>query len=164
MIVTRCTLLSLALFGCGSEMSSAAWVREPESSAVIGGAPVALEHESTTNLTVSDAAPSDGPHRLDHTVTLGSVTALPPSDAAPTASNGGPTVIVNVNNDTQAGQQPYYGGYWGGGVGLGAGRGGGAHAAPHSSGGGAPIIPGQSWPAPPSYGPSFPQHTSPAPA
>jgi hypothetical protein len=161
-------LLTLAA-GCGGAASNADWLREPESGAVIGDAPTALAHDAASNTVTSDSSyavselePTAGRQRLDHTVTLGEIIALPPG-AAPASQNGGSTtVIVNVNNNMQPAYAPYYGGY-GYGYGALARTGGGSRPspAPHQ-GGSSPVIPGQSWPAPPSYGPSFPYSTSPA--
>ena len=153
--------------GCGGAASNADWLREPESGAVVGDAPAALAHESSASTAVSDSTyalselePTAGHQRLDHTVTLGEVIAMPPGAAAANQS-GGTTVIVNVNNSMQPAYAPYSGYGYGYGS-LAWGSGGGRPApAPHQ-GGSSPVIPGQSWPAAPSYGPSFPYSTSPA--
>jgi hypothetical protein len=88
------------------------------------------------------------------------VEALPPS-AVPAMPAGAPTtVVVNVNNYSQPAYAPY-GGYYGAFPVAREGR--GAHSPSHavqSTPG--PVIPGQNWPAAPSYGPSFPYSTSPA--
>jgi len=162
MVTARVALASGALAllaGCGGAASNAEWVTTPESGAVIADTPVAFEHEASPSVAVSELEPTVGRPRLDHTVTLGEVIALPPS-AAPASQAGGnsTTVIVNVNGAAQPAYAPYYGGYgaltWGD-------RGGGGRPAPHPAGA-SPVIPGQSWPAAPSYGPSFPYPTSPA--
>jgi hypothetical protein len=158
------------LAGCGGAASNADWLREPESGAVVGDAPATLAHEATSTplandstYAVSELEPTAGRQRLDHTVTLGEVIATQPG-AASANQSGGTTVIVNVNNTMQPGYAPYYGGY-GYGYGALARGGGGSRPSPTPQGGGAsPVIPGQSWPAPPSYGPSFPYSTSPASA
>ena len=150
--------------GCGGAASNADWVRTPESGAVAADPPVAFEHEASSSAALHEVESPSGRQRLDHTVTLGEVFALPPT-AAPASQNGGSTtVIVNVTNSAPA-YVPYYGGY---GYGYGAlarseaGGGSRPSPAPHQAGS-STIIPGQSWPAPPSYGPSFPYSTSPAP-
>lgn len=154
--------------GCGGAASNAEWLREPESGAVVGDAPAALAHESSSSAIVNDSSyavselePAPGHQRLDHTVTLGEVFAMPPSGAATNQGGGSTTVIVNVNNTMQPGYTPYYGGYGYSALARGSGGGSRPAPAPHQ-GGSAPIIPGQSWPAAPSYGPSFPYSTSPA--
>lgn len=153
--------------GCGGAASNADWLREPESGAVVGDAPAALAHESSANAVVNDSTyavselePTAGHQRLDHTVTLGEIIAMPPGAAA-NQSGGSTTVIVNVNNSMQPAYAPYYGGYGYGALAWGSGGGSRPSPAPHQ-GGSSPVIPGQSWPAPPSYGPSFPYSTSPA--
>jgi len=170
MVALRTALgfVALTLVGCGGAASNADWLREPESGAVIGDAPAALAHESASSTVVSDASyamselePTAGRQRLDHTVTLGEIIAMPPGAAPATQNGGSTTVIVNVNNTMQPGYAPYYGGYGYGTLARGNVGSGRPSPAPHT-GGSAPVIPGQSWPAPPSYGPSFPYSTSPA--
>jgi hypothetical protein len=154
----------VALTGCGGAAANSEWVREPEGGgSLAGGESLTLEHDGTVS-TTSDSAPTSGPQRLDHTVTLGSVIATPPDPAAPGAPPPA-SVVVNVNN---------YGGGYGSGAYYGYGYApyfagsrpsGGAppHASTLPSGGGSGSMqPGQSWPAAPSYGPSFPYHLSPA--
>jgi len=165
MLVARTAWLACALClgGCGAAVSNEAWLREPEPGTLAAGEPLRVEHDaaltSTTSM-VSDAAPRSGPQRLDRTITLGSVEAT--AAAAPAPAAGTPaTVVVNVNTYTPPAYAPYYGGYYG------------AFPVARSSGGGhapsnaartspAPVLPGQNWPAAPSYGPSFPYSTSPA--
>jgi hypothetical protein len=171
MLTVRGALVSLALAslaGCGGASSNAEWVRTAEAGAVVGDAHVAFEHDASAGLgeaatsTDSDELdPSSGRQRLSRTITLGEVVAMPPS-AAPAAQGSGTTVIVNVTNQTQPAYVPVYGGY---GYGYGAvalGSRGGSRPSPSPHAASAPIIPGQSWPAAPSYGPSFPYSTSPA--
>jgi hypothetical protein len=159
MLVARTTLslCLLGLPGCGSAVSNADWVRAPEPGTLSGNEPLSLEHEQTT-VTVSDAVPRSGPQRLAHTVTLGSVEATP-QIAAPAAPAGGTTVVVNVNNYSQPAYAPY-GGYYGALPVALSDR--ALHPPAPARSGPAPVIPGQSWPAAPSYGPSFPYSTSPA--
>ena len=154
----------LSLSGCGAAANSE-WVREPEGGGSLGGGEsLAAEHDASVD-TTSDSAPKTGPQRLDHTVTLGSVVATYPEPAAPGAA--GPSVVVNVNNYTGGyGSTPYYGGY-GYAPYFAGSRPGGGGAPPHAShqpsgGGSSGMIPGQSWPSAPSYGPSFPYQLSPA--
>jgi hypothetical protein len=152
-------LLAL-LAGCGGAAANADWVRTAEPGAVAADAPVAFEHEASSRYEVSELEPSTGPQRLDHTVTLGEVYAVPPSGAPAGPSGGTTTVVVNVNN-MQPAYAPYYGGYGYGALGWSERGGSRPSPSPHGAGG-SPVIPGQSWPAPASYGPSFPYSTSPA--
>jgi hypothetical protein len=172
MVALRTALGFVALTlvaGCGGAASNADWLREPESGAVIGNAPAALAHESTSSSVVSDSSyavselePTAARPRLDRTVTLGEIIAMPPGTAPATQNGSSTTVIVNVNNTMQPAYAPYYGGYGYGYGALARGSAGGSRPSPAPHQGGSPVIPGQSWPAPPSYGPSFPYSTSPA--
>jgi hypothetical protein len=136
---------------------------------VVGDAPAALAHETTSSSVVNDSSvavaelePNQERQRLDHTVTLGEMYVNPPSGAPASQGGGSTTVIVNVNNNMQPAYAPYYGGYGYGALARGNFGGSRPAPAPHQGGGSAPVIPGQSWPAAPSYGPSFPYSTSPA--
>jgi hypothetical protein len=165
-LAAGCVLVSLT--GCGGAAANSEWVREPEGGGSLGGGEsLASEHDAASD-TTSDSAPQGGPQRLDHTVTLGSVIAPPPDPAAPGAPAAPSSIVINVNNYGGGyGSAPYYGygyaPYYAGGS-----RGGGGappHASQLPSGGGgrsSSMTPGQSWPAAPSYGPSFPYHLSPA--
>lgn len=148
--------------GCGGAAANADWVRTPEPGAVAGDAPATFEHEASSSPELSELEPPTGPRRLDHTITLGEVFAVPPSGAPAPQSGGSTTVVVNVNNSMQPAYAPYYGAYGYGGLAWGgSGSGSRPSPTPHSAGS-SPVIPGQSWPAPASYGPSFPYSTSPA--
>lgn len=148
------------LAGCGGAASNADWVRTAESGAVAADPPVAFTHETSASFGTSELEPTVGRQRLARTVTLGEVIASTPSTAPAGQGGSSTTVVVNVNNAAQPAYGPYYGGYgaltWGE-----RGTGSRPSPAPHQSGS-SPVIPGQSWPAPPSYGPSFPYSTSPA--
>lgn len=154
----------LALTGCGAAVSNEAWLREPEPGTLTAAESLSVEHDASlavaTPGTVSDAAPRTGPQRLDRTITLGAVEATPPS-TVPSAPGAAPTtVVVNVNNYGAPAYAPY-GGYYGAFPVARSER--GAHSPSHAvQSTPAPVIPGQNWPAAPSYGPSFPYSTSPA--
>jgi hypothetical protein len=157
-------LLLLSLAGCGGAAANADWVREPEGGGSLGSEePLALEHDASMT---SDSAPTGGPQRLAHTVTLGAVVAAPSDPAAP-AAPAPSSITINLIN-YGGGQSPYYGYGYGYLPYYGSGRPGGGSPPsgfpPHPSQGGgpAPMQPGQSWPAAPSYGPAFPYHTGPA--
>jgi hypothetical protein len=156
------TVALTSLAACGGAANEA-WVREPEGGGSIGDEQATLEHDATAPELSSESAPQAGPRRLDHTVTLGEVYMAPPGPGAqgPVAA-GPPSVVVNVNNYVTP--APGYG-YAGYGVPVVSGGGFGSGTAPGSSftrGGGSTVQPGQSFPAPPSYGPQFPYHLSPA--
>lgn len=166
-VVVRLTplLAFVALTACGGAATNAEWVQEPEGGGSIGQQPVALDHDAVAE-TTSDYAPKNGPQRLDHTVTLGSVFVAPPDPSSP---SGPPpaSVTINLNNYNGGGYgTPYYGGYGyvpyyaGGGFRPGGGFPSGGN--PSHGGGSSTIQPGQSWPSVPSYGPAFPYHTGPA--
>jgi len=156
------TLASLA--GCGGAAANSEWVREPEGGgSLAGGEALGLERDRAVD-TTSDSAPKSGPQRLDHTVTLGSIVATSP-DPAPPGAPAPASVVVTVNNYGGGyGSAPYYGyGYAPYFAGSRPGGGAPPHASTLPSGGGSGgVQPGQSWPAAPSYGPSFPYHLSPA--
>jgi hypothetical protein len=159
-----------SLAGCGGAAANSDWVREPEGGRLGGGEALGLGSDAAAD-TTSDSAPKSGPQRLDHTVTLGSVVATSPAPATPDAAASSSSVVINLNNYGGGyGSTPYYGGGYGapysGYAPYFAGSrwgGGAAHAgtAPGRSGSGS-TQPGQSWPAAPSYGPSFPYQLSPA--
>ena len=155
-------LVSLA--GCGGAAANSEWVREPEGGgSLAGGESLGLEHDATVD-TTSDSAPKSGPQRLDHTVTLGSVVATSPDPAAPGAPAPS-SIVINVNNYGGGyGSTPSYGyGYAPYFAGSRPGGGAPPHASTLPSGGSSGgTQPGQSWPAAPNYGPSFPYHLSPA--
>ena len=125
--------LSLALLGGFAATASRIrrWVSQPEGGASPPDA-VALAHDDAATPTQSESAPTSGPQRLDHTVTLGSV-MVADAAPAPAAPGSGPTsvVIVNVNGYGGPAYAPYGYGY---GYGLGtsfsrAGGGGENHPA-----------------------------------
>ncbi len=155
-----------SLSACGGAANEA-WVREPEGGGSIGDEQVALEHDAVPPALTSDAVPQAGPHRLDHTVTLGEVYMTPPEPGAQgSGAQGQQSITVNVNN--YVGPGPGYGyGYGGYGVPI-VSRGGlTGSSVPSTSGfttrgGGGTVQPGQSFPAPRSFGPQFPYHLSPA--
>ncbi len=161
-LVVASALTSLA--AC-SGAASEAWVRQPEGGGSIGDEQASLEHDAMAPELASDSAPQAGPRRLDHTVTLGELYLAPPEPGAQAAvAQGQPSITVNVNNYVTP--APGYGyGYAGYGAPL-VSRGGGP--GPSNSpfttrgGGGGGVQPGQSFPAPPSFGPQFPYHLSPA--
>ena len=151
------------LAGCGGAANEG-WVREPEGGGSLGDEQVALEHDAAPPELTSDSAPQAGPRRLDHTVTLGEVYVTPPAPGAPGPASPGSSVTVTVNNYVTSGPGYGYGGY---GVVPFVSRGGfsgGAASSPAfmPRGGGGTVQPGQSFPAPPSYGPAFPYQLSPA--
>lgn len=161
-VVIAASLTSLA--ACGGAASEA-WVRQPEGGGSIGNEQVALEHDALAPELASDSAPQNGPRRLDHTVTLGQIYMAPPEPGAQGAgAQGQPSTTVNVNNYMTPGPAYGYAGY---GVPVATRGSFGAAAASGSSfgtrgGGGSTIQPGQSFPSPPSFGPQFPYHLSPA--
>jgi hypothetical protein len=153
----------LSLTGCGGAASNGEWVREPEGGGSLGDAPISLERDPSLD-TQSDAAPKNGPKRLDHTVTLGSVFEAPPDPAAPGAPAPA-SITINVNNYSGGYGTPYYGYGYAAYAGSGfrpSAPGGGFPSHPSQGSGSSTVQPGQSWPAAPSYGPAFPYHTSPA--
>jgi len=154
-----------SLAACGGAANEA-WVRQPEGGGSIGDEQVALEHDAMAPALPSDAAPQAGPRRLDHTVTLGQIyVASPEPGAQGPGAQGQPSITVNVNNYMTPGPGYGYAGYGvpvvsrGGGVSGGAGPSSNFTTRGGSSAG---IQPGQSFPAPPSFGPQFPYHLSPA--
>jgi hypothetical protein len=154
-------VLLLLVPACGGGLTSSEWVAEPEASAVDGDARSAFAEGALQPTAVSDSAPSSGPQRLDHTVTLGEVVEAPGTPRTPGAAAPPPTSIT-INIASYGAPATYGYGYAapvGGGFASSGAR--GAVSAPRSSGGGG-IVPGQSWPAPVSAGPSFPFSTSPA--
>ncbi|HTQ06414.1 MAG TPA: hypothetical protein VMI54_21290 [Polyangiaceae bacterium] len=165
-LVLTVALTSLA--ACGGAANQE-WVREPEGGGSIGDEQVALEHDAMPPALTSDAAPQTGPHRLDHTVTLGEIYMAPPDPGAPGAgSQGQPSITVNVNNYMGSGAGYGYGyGYGGYGVPIvsrGALTGSAVPSTPvfTTRSGSSTVQPGQSFPAPRSFGPQFPYHLSPA--
>jgi len=117
-----------------------------------------LERDDGAASFTSRSAPSAGPQRLDHTITLGEVTSTAPAGAgAPAPGPGGTSVTVNVTNYVQPAQSYGYGEIpvlaIGGNVPTAS-----APHAPRSSS----TQPGQDWPAPVSHGPTFPYKTGPA--
>jgi hypothetical protein len=162
--VVATALTSLA--ACGGAASEA-WVRQPEGGGSIGDEQVALEHDATAPELASESAPQAGPRRLDHTVTLGQIYVSPPGPGAqgPVAA-GPPSVTVNVNNYVAPAPGYGYGYGYAGYAAPVVSRSGGVGPSSSSfttrGGGAATVQPGQSFPAPPSFGPQFPYHLSPA--
>ncbi len=159
--IARLAALGLVLAvlpACAGAASGSEWVREPESSAELGDTRGAFEHDPRTTLLLREAAPRSGPRRLDRPVTLGEVVDSGGVPAAAAAPGPSPTVIVNVNNTGQ----PVYAGYGYLGASALVDRGYGQTGGQVSRSGSSSIVPGQNFPAPPSYGPSFPYSTSPA--
>lgn len=159
-------LLALtSLSACGGAANQA-WVQAPEGGGSLGDEQVALEHDATPPALASEAVPQAGPHRLDHTVTLGQIYMTSPEPGAQGSGAGQPAVNVTVNNYVTPGAGYGYG-YGGYGVVPVVSRGGfTGSAAPFtpafSARGGGSVQPGQSFPAPASFGPAFPYHLSPA--
>lgn len=155
---------SAALPACAAT-SGRAWVREPEDANLdtdaanvelsplpAGASAEALDESAPEEL--SEARP-----RLAHVVSLGESESG--SGRAPAPVNGAPApgVVVNIVN---YGSQAYAGGY-GYPLSYRTATSGApvVHSSPAASG--APSL-GGDWRPAPSYGPSFPWHTGPAPA
>jgi hypothetical protein len=163
-LVVAVALTSLA--ACGGAANEA-WVRQPEGGGSIGDEQASLEHDAMAPELASESAPRAGPQRLDHTVTLGQVYTAPPEPGAqgPVAP-GQPAITVNVNNYVTPGPGYGYAGY--GFPAVTRGDSSGGSTGPSNSnfgtrgGGSSTVQPGQSFPAPPSFGPQFPYHLSPA--
>lgn len=106
-----------------------------------------------------EPAPSDAPPpraRLSRTVTLGEVIEPAPEPTAPAVAAAPPAPVnVTVNNYVTA-PAPVYGGW----VERAPVRHASPPAAPPRSAG--QTTPAQNWPAPRSYGPSFPFKTGPS--
>ncbi|HEY3497511.1 MAG TPA: hypothetical protein VGK73_22595 [Polyangiaceae bacterium] len=161
-------LLALSLAGCAT--SSAAWLREPEAGMSLG------EHLSARleepPLDAARAAPlqsepialpveSESRPRLQRTVTLGGEISAAEARAVPAAAPGAAPVQVVVNNYLPAYGAPYETYYPA--VRPARGRADSESDSRNRARGSAPRVqPGQDFPAPPSYGPSFPYKTAPA--
>jgi hypothetical protein len=153
-------VLAAAAFvtACGGELSSAAWVREPEGGGALGD-PVTLERDEAAAYRTSEARPLGSAPRLDHTVTLGEVVATGPSPASPAApATSQPSITINVNNYAQHGGAGYYAEV----PVFVASSSARTSTSTAQSHGASNVQPGQDWPAPVSHGPSFPFPTSPA--
>jgi hypothetical protein len=175
MTFVRSAVLITATFGVfGCATAASAWVSQPEPGPFahdeVTGAtaelPIEALDEPHTSRLVSeldgDSSPRGRP-RLDRTVTLGeTIVAYSERNDAPIGERG--PVNVTINNyvtTTPSSYDGYYGGPY-----LGAFR--PHHGASHPA---QPIVrptpiapthPGQSWPALPNHGTSFPFKTAPA--
>jgi hypothetical protein len=157
---TRAWLGLVVLAGttaCGAELSSSEWVHEPERGGALGQQQL-LERDDAIASFTSRSAPSAGPQRLDHTITLGEVTSSAPTGAGvPAPAPGGTSVTVNVTSYAQPAQSYGYGEI----PVLTSGGNVPTASAPRASRSSS-TQPGQDWPAPVSHGPAFPYKTGPA--
>jgi hypothetical protein len=164
-------LLTLAALASGCGATGLAWVAESDSPSASGsgehvdmsspvvGVARASGPSSISAATEPDPEPTaEARPRLNHTVTLGEVYALPPSDAPGAAPGSG--VSVTINNYTNVASPAGYGyGYTSFGYGRGSSGFSGSGAARSSTSG--PQA-GQNWPAIADHGSSFPLRSAPA--
>jgi hypothetical protein len=174
--------LLVALSGCSSA-SNSAWLREPEAGMALDADLVgpleqrrALPIEALGAVRPAEAAPIPDPSGMDagsrprlmRTVTLGETLGSAPQPEPAGAGTAGAPVQVTINNYATvpgydavpvyaSGYAPLYPRQHGGGR-VDGERGSRAQVKPAS----ANIIPGRDFPAPRSYGPSFPYKTAPA--
>ena len=166
-------LLAFALSGCAT--TNSAWLSEPEAGMSLGADLVAPldSHASYAHSQVPPAATSLEPAaenaeaprtRLQRTLTLSGETSV--AEAAPAAATGAPAApssVVIVNNYVTT---PSYGGPYDGYYPVfhpGHGRVSGDGESRARTRASPPRVqPAQDFPAPPSYGPTFPYKTAPA--
>jgi len=156
MAVLARPLVTLAVLawatGCGADLTSSAWVREPEAGGSLGDRE--LERRAGAAYT-SEAAPKTGPQRLAHTITLGAVVDTGRGPAPAAATPGPAAVTIQVNNYVAPAtygleEVPAF-------VTTPSGPASAARGTGNTG-----VQPGQNFPAPVSRGPAFPFQSSPA--